>query len=264
MFNRTCCGYCEMTKKEQDTASNSYPYYISGYYPNFERTRKGCTELGRLRFNPLLGDVDYLIFKLRRPIIETWLREITGSDLVVLDIGGRIQPYRTLIEQRAKHYIAVDLLMEGLVTIIATAEQLPLKEGSTDVILCNDMLQYVPNPVAAVNEMFRTLRPGGRLILSTRGSYPEHHDEYWRFLPHSLRYLTRLFSSTQIEPEGYSIAGTCVFLNVLLHRDIKNERLMRIATKTTIPFLNILGLCLDRLVSNHTRSTCGYSILAIK
>jgi SAM-dependent methyltransferase len=253
-----------MTKNEQDTASNSYPYYMSGYSPNFEQTRKGCTQLGRLRLDPLLGDVDYLIYKLRRPIIETWLKEITGSDLVVLDIGGRIQPYRTFIEQRAKHYIAVDLVMEGLVTTVATAEQLPLKEESTDVILCNDMLQYVPDPVAAVNEMFRILRPGGRLILSIKSSYPGHHDEYWRFLPHSLRYLTRLFSSARIEPEGYSLAGTCVSLNVLLHRDIKNERLMRIATKTTIPFLNILGLCLDPLVSNHTRSTCCYSILAIK
>lgn len=253
-----------MTINDQATPSHSYPYYVSGYSPKLEQTRKGCAQLGRLRLDPLLEDVDYLIFKLRRPIVEAWLREMRGSDLVVLDVGGRIQPYRTLIEQRTRHYIAVDLQMAGLVTVVATAEQLPLMEGSADLILCNDMLQYVPDPVAAVSEMFRILRPGGRLILSTRGSYPEHHDEYWRFLPHSLRHLTRLFSSAQVEPEGSSIAGMCIFLNVLLHRDITNDRLMRIAKKTTIPFLNIVGLYLDRLAPLHTRSTCGYSVLAIK
>lgn len=126
---------------------------------------------------------------------------------MVLDLGGRIQPYRSLIEKRTKRYIAVDLVMEGFVNVVATAERLPFMDGSIDVILCNDMLQYVPNPDFALSEMHRILHRGGSLILSTRASYPEHHDEYFRFLPNALRHLTGMFEKTQLEPEGSSVAG---------------------------------------------------------
>lgn len=246
-------------------AGPRYAYYSSrSTSSDFQRTRKGCEELGRLRLNPSLSDPDYLIFKCRRPIIEKWCAAIIDSDLVILDIGGRIQPYRSFLQARTKHYIAVDLLMEGLVNVIATGERLPFRDGCADVVLSNDALQYIPNPAWAINEMHRVLRTGGRMILSTRGSYPEHHDEYWRFIPNGLRHLCSAFSKVEIVPEEYSWAGTCISMNVLLHRDICADRIMQVAKRTTIPFINLLGLQFDRYFVSHTRSTCGYSLLAIK
>ena len=217
-----------------------------------------------MRLNPSLSDPDYLIFKLRRPIVEKWCAAIGDVDLVVLDIGGRIQPYRSFLQTSAKHYVAVDLMLEGLVNVVATGEKLPFMDGCCDLVLCNDTFQYVPNPASAVNEIYRVLRKGGRLILSTRGSYPEHHDEYWRFLPNALRHLTTAFSKVEVAPEGYSAAGMAILVNVLLHRSIRADWLNRIARITTIPFLNLLGLWLDRFFVGHTRSTCGYSLLAVK
>lgn len=243
----------------------AYPYYSSSSTSaSLQRTRNGCEELGQLRLNPPLSDPDFLIFEFRRPIIEKWCAAITDSDLVVLDIGGRIQPYRSFLQARTKHYIAVDLLMEGLVNVIATGERLPFRDGCVDLVLSNDALQYIPNPVWAINEIHRVLRSGGKLILSTRGSYPEHHDEYWRFIPNGLRHLSSAFSKVEVVPEEYSGAGMCILINVLLHRDICTDWLARVARRTTIPFLNLLGLQLDRFCVNHTRSTCGYSLLAVK
>lgn len=248
-----------------DPSGSGYKYFSSGVSStDWERSRQNCKELSRLRLNPPLDDVDYLIFKLRAPIVEHWCNTIIGSDLVVLDIGGRIQPYRTLLEDRASHYIGVDLIPEGLVDVIADGECLPFKDGSVDVILCNDALQYFPRPMQGIDEMHRVLRPGGRLILSTRSSYPEHHDEHWRFFPHSLRHLTKNFSSVDIRPESNSAAGVALYLNVLLHRDIRGYRLNRIAQSTTIPLINLLGRVLARLGAKHTRGTWGHSLLAVK
>lgn len=246
-------------------ANPGYTYYSSSVTSqDLERSRKNCAELSRLRLNPPISDLDYLTFKLRASIIKKWCAHLDGSELLVLDIGGRIQPYRPLLKDRTRHYIGVDLALEGLVDVISDGTCLPFADSSVDVVFCNDTLQYIPEPSRAIAEIHRVLRPGGRLILSTRSSFPEHHDEHWRFFPIGLRYLTRAFSSVEIEPEGNSAVGVAIFVNDLLHRYIGSYRLRRIAQLTSIPSINLLGSLLSHVRAKQTRGTCGYSLLAIK
>lgn len=215
------------------------------------------------RLSPSNRDVDSLIFLHRRPILERWLAEL-ACDLVVLDVGGRIQPYRALIEARTRSYFGLDLQLDGVVDVVATAECIPVRSDSLDLVLCTDTLQYVPDPAAALREMHRVLKPGGQLILSTRGQYPEHHDELWRFLPDGLRVLARPFRDVEIEPEGHTGSGIMTTVNVLLHRNLEETRLGRVAARTSTPLLNRLGLLLDRLAPQDSRFTCGFSLRAFK
>ena len=45
----------------------------------------------------------------------------------------------------------------------ASAERLPVAEGTSDVVTCQQGLQFFPDRPAAVAEMRRVLRPGGRI-----------------------------------------------------------------------------------------------------
>ena len=47
----------------------------------------------------------------------------------------------------------------------ATGEFLPFQESSFDLILSNEVIEHVVDDRKAVQEMIRTLRPGGRMIL---------------------------------------------------------------------------------------------------
>jgi SAM-dependent methyltransferase len=45
------------------------------------------------------------------------------------------------------------------------AEALPFEDQAIDVLRCERVLQHIDDPVAAVREMARVLRPGGRIVL---------------------------------------------------------------------------------------------------
>ncbi len=53
------------------------------------------------------------------------------------------------------------------------AESLPLDDDAFDVVLCQMGLQFVSNKVAALGEMRRVLKQGGRLLLNVPGPTPD-------------------------------------------------------------------------------------------
>lgn len=54
----------------------------------------------------------------------------------------------------------------------AGAESIPLPDESYDAVLCQMGLQFMPDKQAALREMLRVLKPGGRLIINVPGPTP--------------------------------------------------------------------------------------------
>lgn len=54
----------------------------------------------------------------------------------------------------------------------ASAEKLPLDDGSIDVVLCQMGLQFVPDKPAALREMRRVVKQKGRVLLNLPGPTP--------------------------------------------------------------------------------------------
>ena len=65
--------------------------------------------------------------------------------------------------------------------IRADAQRLPLRDSTVDAVVSMAVLQLIPDPAAALAEMARVLRPGGRLaiMVPTAGSAAR----FWRKLP---------------------------------------------------------------------------------
>jgi ubiquinone/menaquinone biosynthesis C-methylase UbiE len=63
----------------------------------------------------------------------------------------------------------------------ADAQQLPLRGETVDAVVSIGVLQFIPDPVVALAEMARVLRPGGRLAVVV--PIVRHAARFWRRLP---------------------------------------------------------------------------------
>jgi len=217
------------------------------------------------RLNPSLQNPDYLVLIKRRRLLAAWIETLPREPLRVLDIRGRIQPYRPLLQGRLGAYFAVDPLATELVDVVAIGERLPFVDESFDLVICTQVLCYCEDPWQIVSEIRRVLRPGGRLLLSTPAIFPRHaQNDCWRFLPSGLRLLLREFSEMEIAPEGFSVASICRFVAVGLDLYSADGWRHRFVSSLLIPLVNRIGRRFDKLSRADTGFTTNCSVFARK
>ena len=153
-----------------------------------------------------------LSVKLTRITLDRFI-EAHASAGRTLDIGAQNGPYAALFPNR----VALDIRRGTGVQIIGDAQALGIADDAFDVVLCTEVLEHLPEPQRAVDEMFRVLRPGGTLLLTTRFLFPIHdapHD-YFRFTKYGLRYLLRRFTIVELQEETDSVGALAVLLQRL-------------------------------------------------
>lgn len=230
------------------------------------RNREAALELSSRILFPKIGDPDYLVQRARREIIASWCGELSSErgTLTVLDVGGRLQPYRPLLDGRAALYIAIDPVFEGLLDVAAIAERLPFRDASFDLVICTQVLNYASSPSQAIAEVRRVLKQGGILYLTVPAIFPRMHDYRWSFMPEGLKILLGDFSETEIRAEGGSIAGMCRTINVFLETFVRSDLAHRVLRKSVYPLTNAIGLSMDRVSRGRVNFTVNYSCRARK
>jgi len=229
-------------------------------------TLESVNQQGRERLYPSLTNPNWLVLRRRRKIFEQWISTVGGRHLKVLDVGGRIQPYRPLLGGRIGRYVAIDVRCSPLVDVVARGEQIPFGNGSFDIAICTQVLEYISAPAELIREIYRVLKPGGWLFLSAPAmTLQDAEKECWRFLPSSLRQLLSSFREMQIVSEGGSVVGFFRTLNSGLNFLARYELLRIIYRWTLCPVINLSGEGLDRISrSQNTQLTTNYSAWARK
>jgi SAM-dependent methyltransferase len=90
--------------------------------------------------------------------------------------GGKVIGLEFDFERARQARLGAQLILNG------AGERLPFPCESFDLILSHEVLEHVQDDRAAVGEMVRALRPGGRLVVfvPNRGYPFETHGIYWR------------------------------------------------------------------------------------
>jgi ubiquinone/menaquinone biosynthesis C-methylase UbiE len=134
----------------------------------------------------------------------------------VLDVGAGSCPYRRFFAHcEYKSHDLAQLQPEQLssrrgygdIDYVSDILSIPVPEGSHDVILCTEVLEHVPDPVGAIREFARILRPGGHLILTAplgSGLHQKPYHFYGGFTSYWYRkFLTEAgFEDITIQPNG--------------------------------------------------------------
>lgn len=101
----------------------------------------------------------------------------------------------------APHVINVDLFPLPNVDMTMDVAQTAFRDASVDCVILDCVLEHVPEPAKVIDEVFRILKPGGRVISVTPWLFPYHGypKNYFNISEDGHRFLMRRFSSVSVE-----------------------------------------------------------------
>jgi SAM-dependent methyltransferase len=203
----------------------------------------------------------------------------------VLDVGSGAAPYRHLFAHC--DYATHDFGQEpGTIGKYARLDYesditaIPVPDSFFDVVLCTEVLEHVPQPIAAVGEIARILRPGGQLLLTAPlGSFlhqePFHYyggyTPYWyrKFLPEAALDVEAIernqgfFSFFAQEGQRFHALIDPRRAQVAPVTRVSLAALWIVMLPLLRCVLPPLGAMLDRLELEHA-ATVGYHVVAVK
>jgi SAM-dependent methyltransferase len=125
----------------------------------------------------------------------------------VLDAGAGTCPYKHLFAHC--EYVSQDFMKYqgyigsyGDIDIISSIDNIPVKDQSFDVVLCTEVLEHVTDPIAAVKELSRVLKPGGRILITAplgSGLHQRPYHYYGGYTPEWYDYFFAKFKLELVE-----------------------------------------------------------------
>ena len=170
----------------------------------------------------------------------------------VLDYGCSTMRHRGMFPDHVS-YMGADIAGNELADVILDKDgRVPLASRSFDVVFSTQVLEHVEDPRLYLSECRRLLKPGGKLLLTTHGTFVFHPcpNDYWRW--------THMGLQRVIEQAGMKVTdlqGLCGGLPSALQllQDVVSHRLPRFVRPLWHCVIQTLMVATDRLYSPYQR-----------
>ena len=186
------------------------------------------------------------------------------SDAHVLQVGsgGRVEKIMTpLREKRGFKLTTLDIDPARKPDIVA--DIIDYDPGECfDYILVIEVLEHIKHPHAAAQNLYKLLKPGGTLVLSTPFLFPLHDRpyDYFRFTKYGLAELFGHFDRVVIKERDSWAEVHCVFLARLLREKSLGIRIFSPIAIILAMLLYPLAMLLSHLI-NTDAFTIGYTLV---
>ena len=127
----------------------------------------------RIGYTPSRESVDKFLFRNKNLLIGD-----------VLDVGGTksiksgLFNLNKLINQDKNNIKYLNIDSSTNPDFLCSAEEIPVSDNSFDAIIFSETLEHLENPTKALSEIFRVLKPEGKLIMTTPFMFHLHGAPY--------------------------------------------------------------------------------------
>jgi SAM-dependent methyltransferase len=140
---------------------------------SFDRSGPSCEAVASM---PLAVGGDTATPRNLRLRFELMKQYIASPDFV-LDVGCGRAEYLRLVISHAPNALGIETAADKLADCFAlhpelnakvlavSAESMPFPTGHFDVVIVNEVLEHIPDQDAALREIYRVLKPGGKFLL---------------------------------------------------------------------------------------------------
>lgn len=210
------------------------------------------TYLLKQSFSPSFAGVFFNPFYfIRRALyhkINQLSKQLSGK---LLDFGCGRKPYEHLFT--VNEYIGVDVDQTGhdhknsKVDIYYDGKMLPFEANSFDSIFCSEVLEHLMNADDVLADLYRVLKPGGKMLLTAPFCWNEHEMpfDYARYSSEGIRHLLQKhgFTITAQEKSG-NFARVLLQLLTLYFYELTKQwgRFGLVISMIFIIPLNIIGV----------------------
>ena len=120
---------------------------------------------------------------------------------------------------KAKKYVTADINPESGADIIADAHALPIDANLFDIVIANNVIEHLSDPIRGVKEMKLVLKKGGNLYFTIPFLYHLHESphDYNRFTKFGLQELFYNFIDIEIYARGGFFSTTANLFYKLIH-----------------------------------------------
>ena len=187
-----------------------------------------CEHLRRIKEGILFNPVWISEHKLRHQIRSAiGLTAFAPADKW-LDVGCGMRPYESYFPAGA--YAGVDIAISGRDSKLKAPDHyydgriLPFPDNSFEGVISTQVLEHVPDPRGLLAEMYRVIRPGGKLLISLPFVWQEHEEPYdfFRFTYFGIAGILKQtgFEIDSIIKDTGAIEALAVTLNVYIMHNL--------------------------------------------
>lgn len=130
-----------------------------------------------------------------------------------------------------------------------------IEAESYDTLICTGLLEHVPDPQRLINEFYRILKPGGKLVLQASSVFSIHEgpDDFFHFTHYGFEKLLENWKDVQT-------SGSCMpyeTLAILMQRimfQTNSNIFVKVATVVLFNILPLFDKGIKKQFTNHGRT----------
>lgn len=180
----------------------------------------------------------------------------------ILDIGGGLVDRGSQINDLGSRTV-LDIIPGFNVDVVGDAHNLPFKKDSFEIVTAFMVLEHLYNPILAIEECQRVLKPKGLLMLTTVQYWHNHGhpNDYYRYTKEGLKYICQNAGLRILKM--WSMGGPAL---ILFHTiELNLPPILRKFFLVTCPIFNYF----DKRLYNHGMAkgcvdSLGWSFIAQK